>query len=189
MLILYNRGKWHFHNFIFWQISQHSPTANPEMEQDDSQHVPRSQAQPLLHVASAPPPPPHTHMPDLEDTPPAQHSPTLSNRQEVPMSPESPPPTMGSPPRKQTLTPPPNITVHDITNHATDTIAVVSTPTCHMMDEKPVHMKRRNCDPDGIALGESCRKGICIILMLFCLRLWRCDGLVVSTLEFQSGGW
>ena len=61
---------------------------------------------------------------------------------------------MGTPPRRQTLTPPPNITVHDINNQTADSIAVVSSPACHMMEEKPVHMKRRSGDPDGIALGR-----------------------------------
>ena len=133
-------------------MSPHSPTPNTELEEQGSKQVPHSQAQPLLHVAPAPPP--HTHMPPLEGTPPAQHSPTLTSRQDIPMSPESPPPTMGTPPRKHALTPPPNITVHDITHSAAESIAVVAAPACHMMDEKPVHVKRRNGDPDGIALGE-----------------------------------
>ena len=68
------------------------------------------------------------------------------------MSPESPSPTMGSPNRRHSITPPPNITVHDITNPSD--ITVVGTPSCHIMEEKPVHMKRRNGDPDGIALGK-----------------------------------
>lgn len=66
------------------------------------------------------------------------------------MSPESPPPTMGSPCRKHSITPPPNITVHDINSQSDMT--VVATPSCHMMEDKPVHQKRRNGDPDGIAL-------------------------------------
>ena len=64
---------------------------------------------------------------------------------------------MGSPPRKHSITPPPNITVRDIANSSADSIAVVAAPGCHMMDEKPLHVKRRNGDPDGIALGEETR--------------------------------
>lgn len=112
--------------------------------------MPHSQAQPLLHVAPAPPP--HPHMCSLEDIPPAKQSPTLQSRQDVPMSPESPPPTMGSPCRKHSITPPPNITVHDITSPSD--ITIVATSSCHMMEDKPVHVKRRNGDPDGIALGK-----------------------------------
>ncbi|XP_078384642.1 uncharacterized protein LOC144667125 isoform X2 [Oculina patagonica] len=130
------------------KVAQHTPNTNPDLEDEEHQHVPHSQAQPLLHVAPAPPP--HPHMPSLEDIPPAQQSPTLQSRQEVPMSPESPPPTMGSPCRKHPITPPPNITVHDITSP--NDITVVATSSCHMMEDKPVHVKRRNGDPDGIAL-------------------------------------
>ena len=113
------------------------------MDEEGNQRAPHSQAQPLLHVTPGPPP----HMP----TSPVQHSPTMGGRQEMPLSPNSPPPTMGSSPRKS---PPPNITVHDITGQPADSIAVVSAPSCHMVEEKPCHVKRRNGDPDGIAMGE-----------------------------------
>lgn len=134
---------------VFQQVVQHTPNTNPDLEDEEQQHVPHSQAQPQLHVAT----PQHPHMPSLEDIPPAQQSPTLQSRQEMPMSPESPPPTMGSPCRKHSITPPPNITVHDINSQSDMT--VVATPSCHMMEDKPVHQKRRNGDPDGIALGKS----------------------------------
>ena len=113
------------------------------MDEEGNQRAPHSQAQPLLRVTPGPPP----HMP----TSPVQHSPTMGGRQEMPLSPNSPPPTMGSSPRKS---PPPNITVHDITGQPADSIAVVSAPSCHMVEEKPCHVKRRNGDPDGIAMGE-----------------------------------
>ena len=113
------------------------------MDEEGNQRAPHPQAQPLLHVTPGPPP----HMP----TSPVQHSPTMGGRQEMPLSPNSPPPTMGSSPRKS---PPPNITVHDITGQPADSIAVVSAPSCHMVEEKPCHVKRRNGDPDGIAMGE-----------------------------------
>ena len=113
------------------------------MDEEGNQRAPHSQAQPLLHVTPGPPP----HMP----TSPVQHSPTMGGRQEMPLSPNSPPPTMGSSPRKS---PPPNITVHDITGQPADSIAVVSASSCHMVEEKPCHVKRRNGDPDGIAMGE-----------------------------------
>lgn len=123
------------------KVAQHSPSSNPEMDEEGNQRAPHSQAQPLLHVTPGPPP----HMP----TSPVQHSPTMGGRQEMPLSPNSPPPTMGSSPRKS---PPPNITVHDITRQPADSIAVVSAPSCHMVEEKPCHVKRRNGDPDGIAM-------------------------------------
>ena len=113
------------------------------MDEEGNQRAPHSQAQPLLRVPPGPPP----HMP----TSPVQHSPTMGSRQEMPLSPNSPPPTMGSSPGKS---PPPNITVHDITGQPTDSIAIVSAPSCHMVEEKPCHVKRRNGDPDGIAMGE-----------------------------------
>ena len=71
------------------------------------------------------------------------------------MTPASPLPTMGSPLRNHPLTPPPNITVRDIANSAADSITIVGAAGCHIMDEKPVHVKRRKGDPDGIALGEG----------------------------------
>lgn len=113
------------------------------MDEEGNQRAPHSQPQPLLHVTPGLPP----HVP----TSPVQHSPTMGGRQEMPLSPNSPPPTMGSSPRKS---PPPNITVHDITGQPADSIAVVSAPSCHMVEEKPCHVKRRNGDPDGIAMGE-----------------------------------
>ena len=118
---------------------------NPDEE--DSQHQPHSQAQPLLHA----PPPSNTHMAPLGGSPNARQSPTLQARQEVPVSPESPP-TMGSP-QKRPVTPPPNITVHEIANPSN--VTIMATSSCHMADDKPVHVKRRNGDPDGVALGET----------------------------------
>lgn len=123
------------------KVPQHSPSSNPEMDEEGNQRAPHPQAQPLLHVTPGPP----SHMP----TSPVQHSPTMGGRQEMPLSPNSPPPTMGSSPRKS---PPPNITVHDITGQSADSIAVVSAPSLHMVEEKPCHVKRRNGDPDGIAM-------------------------------------
>lgn len=118
------------------------------MDEEGNQRAPHSQAQPLLHVTPGPPP----HLP----TSPVQQSPTMGGRQEMPLSPNSPPPTMGSSPGKS---PPPNITVHDITGQPADSIAVVSAPSCHMVEEKPCHVKRRHGDPDGIAMGELWKLG------------------------------
>lgn len=132
------------------KVSPKSPTSNSELEDEVSKHSPHSQAPPHhLHDLH---PSPHSHLSTLDGAPSAQHSTNLTSRQEVPLSPQSPLPTMGSPLRKHPLTPPPNITVRDIANSAVDSIAIVGTAGCHMMDEKPLHVKRRKGDPDGIAL-------------------------------------
>lgn len=127
------------------KVTQHTPNTNSDLEEESHQQVPHSQAQTLLHVTH-PPPPQHPHMTSLEDTPPAEHSPTLQSRQEIPMSPESPP-TMGSHP----LSPPPNMAaVHEMTSPSD--LTVVQTPTIHMLEDKQIRMKKRTGDPDGIAL-------------------------------------
>ncbi|XP_068758935.1 forkhead box protein P1-like isoform X1 [Montipora capricornis] len=131
------------------KVSPHSPTTNSELEDEASKHEPPSQAQPHLHD---PHPSTHSHLSTLDGAPSPQHSTPLTTRQEVPMTPASPLPTMGSPLRNHPLTPPPNITVRDIANSAADSVTIVGAAGCHIMDEKPVHVKRRKGDPDGIAL-------------------------------------
>lgn len=144
-----------FYFSLCQQVSPKSSTSNSELEDEVSKHSPHSQAPPHhLHDLH---PSPHSHLSTLDGAPSAQHSTNLTTRQEVPLSPQSPLPTMGSPLRKHPLTPPPNITVRDIANSAVDSIAIVGTASCHMMDEKPLHVKRRKGDPDGIALGEWTR--------------------------------
>lgn len=134
---------------LLQQLAQHTPNTNPDLDEEGHPQVPHSQAQTLLHVVPPPPPSQHPHMPSLEDTSMAEQSPTLQGRQEIPMSPDSPP-TMGS--HSHSITPPPNITVHDITSPSD--ITVVATPPIHMLEEKQVRIKKRSGDPDGIALGE-----------------------------------
>ncbi|KAJ7377649.1 Forkhead box protein P4 [Desmophyllum pertusum] len=128
------------------KVAQHTPTTNPDL--DEEEHVPHSQAQPLLHVAPAPPP--HPHMPSMEDSPPTQQSPLCRvdrrflchrkarHRRWVVQT--------GDIPSLHLLT---SLYMTSLTQV---TLLLLGRHLVTLWKRNRFHMKRRNGDPDGIAL-------------------------------------